>query len=173
MRARRFWKAVTLDQSNFLDEFVALLRESGAKWCLIGGQAVNAYADPVVSLDLDVVIAAPDLEAIMPVLERRFRLARFPHSLNVAAQDSDLRVQIQLDRRYLGFVEHAETRPVLGIELPVAQVGDVLQGKVWAVQDAARRGSKRQKDLADIARLIESYPELRSRVPSDVLDRLL
>jgi hypothetical protein len=26
-----------------------------------------------------------------------------------------------------------------------------------------------QKDLADIARLIEAYPELRSRVPDDIL----
>jgi hypothetical protein len=36
-----------------------------------------------------------------------------------------------------------------------ARVEDVLQGKVWAVQDSSRRGSKRQKDLADIARILE------------------
>lgn len=173
MRARGFWKAVTLDQSNFLDEFVALLRDAGASWCLIGGQAVNAYVDPVVSLDLDVVIAGPDLDAIVPPLERRFTVTSFPHSLNVAAQDSDLRVQIQRDPRYAAFIERAETRPVLGIPLPVAHVEDVLQGKVWAAEDPARRGSKRQKDLADIARLIEAYPELRSRVPPAILERLI
>ena len=173
MRARRFWKAVTLDHSNFLDEFVTLLRESSVRWCLIGGQAVNAYADPVVSLDLDVVIAACELDALLPTLERRFRVTRFRHSLNIAAGDSDLRVQVQLDPRYSAFLEHAETRPVLGIELPVARVEDVLQGKVWAAEDSARRGSKRQKDLADIARLIETYPELRARVPAETLDRLI
>jgi hypothetical protein len=45
------------------------------------------------------------------------------------------------------------------MELPVAHLEDVLQGKVWAAQDAQRRGSKRQKDLADIARILEKYPE--------------
>ncbi|MBI1873364.1 MAG: hypothetical protein HYZ58_06875 [Acidobacteria bacterium] len=50
---------------------------------------------------------------------------------------------------------------------------DVLQGKIWAVQDETRRGSTRQKDLADIARLIEVKPALRARVPPDILARLL
>ena len=62
---------------------------------------------------------------------------------------------------------------VLGLELPVASLEDVLQGKVWAALDPQRRGSKRQKDLADIARLIEAYPELRAQVPPEVLARLV
>jgi hypothetical protein len=37
--------------------------------------------------------------------------------------------------------------------------------------DPARRPSKRQKDLADIARLLEAYPALRENVPTEVLDR--
>jgi hypothetical protein len=49
----------------------------------------------------------------------------------------------------------------------------VLQGKVWAALDPGRRPSKRQEDLADIARLIEVRPELRSAVPSEILDRLI
>jgi hypothetical protein len=43
---------------------------------------------------------------------------------------------------------------------------------VWAAQDPTRRPSKRQKDLADISRLLEAHPELRARVPADVLARL-
>jgi len=62
---------------------------------------------------------------------------------------------------------------VLGLVLPVASLEDVLTGKVWAAQDPGRRGSKRQKDLADIARLLEAYPELRSSVPEEILARLL
>lgn len=57
--------------------------------------------------------------------------------------------------------------------MPVAAIEDLLHGKVWAAQDKARRGSKRQKDLADIARLLEGYPELRSQVPQEILDRLV
>lgn len=64
-------------------------------------------------------------------------------------------------------------RDVLGIRLPVASLEDVLQGKIWAVLDPARRSSRRQKDLADIARLLEAYPHLRQRVPAEVLSRLV
>jgi hypothetical protein len=55
----------------------------------------------------------------------------------------------------------------------VARVEDVLQGKVWAASDASRRASKRQKDLADIARLLEEFPRLRGSVPEAILQRLV
>jgi hypothetical protein len=57
--------------------------------------------------------------------------------------------------------------------MAVADIGDVLRGKVWAASDPERRGSKRQKDLADIARIIEAYPNLRDSVPADILSRLI
>jgi hypothetical protein len=140
---------------------------------VIGGQAVNAYAEPVVSLDLDLAIATEDLASVSELLERQFRVERFAHSINLSSEGSDLRVQIQLDPRYLPFVDRAAEREILGIRLPVARIEDVLQGKVWAVLDPDRRASKRQKDLADIARLLEAAPHLRSTVPEAVLDRLL
>ena len=62
---------------------------------------------------------------------------------------------------------------MLGLSLPVASLEDVLRGKVWAAQDATRRSSKRQKDLADIARIIEGFPALRAQVPADLLSRLV
>lgn len=62
---------------------------------------------------------------------------------------------------------------MLGLLLPVAQIEDVLQGKVWAALDVGRRASRRQKDLADIARILERYPALRERVPAEILDRLV
>ena len=55
----------------------------------------------------------------------------------------------------------------------MARIEDVLRGKVWAAQDPERRPSKRQKDLADIARLLEVRPSLRDLVTADVLSRLL
>jgi hypothetical protein len=84
-----------------------------------------------------------------------------------------LRVQIQTDPRYAEFVLRAEPRQVLGLSLPVAGLEDVLRDKVWAVQDSARRGSRRQKDLADIARLLEAYPRLSDQVPEEIRARLL
>jgi len=45
---------------------------------------------------------------------------------------------------------------------------DVLQGKIFAYSDEQRRKSKRQKDLADIYRLIEAYPYLADQLPDSI-----
>lgn len=173
MQALAYWKAVTQDRSDFLDEFLELLVKNGILYAVIGGQGVNAYAEPLVSLDLDVAIATEDLDRVERLLSERFRVEKFPHSINVNAAGSQLRVQLQTDPRYAAFVTRATPREVLGVTLQVAAVEDVLQGKVWAFLDEQRRGTKRQKDLADIGRLIEAYPHLRSRVPAKVLNRLV
>ena len=62
---------------------------------------------------------------------------------------------------------------VVGLTLPVAAIEDVLRGKIWAAQDPERRASKRQKDLADIARLLETHPQLREQARADILKRLI
>ncbi|MBI4787259.1 MAG: hypothetical protein HY782_09460, partial [Chloroflexi bacterium] len=69
--------------------------------------------------------------------------------------------------------ERAAERDVLGLRLPVARMEDVLKGKVWAAQDPTRRKTKQQKDLLDIARLIEQYPQLRAQVTAEILARLV
>ena len=84
-----------------------------------------------------------------------------------------MRVQVQLDQRYASFPDRAEIHEVLGLSMSVASLDDLLQGKIWAIKDANRRASKRQKDLADIARLLESYPYLQEKVPEDILNRLI
>jgi hypothetical protein len=173
MKALAFWKTVTEDEANLLEQLLSLLETERVRYCVVGGQAVNAYVEPVVSLDLDLVVAVDQIERLERLLTDRFRVDRFPHSLNVSLAGSDLRVQIQLDPRYSAFVSRALVRDVLGVRLPVAGLEDVLQGKLWAAQDPSRRASKRQKDLADIARLIESFPELRPHVPAAVLERLV
>ena len=173
MQALAYWKAVTTDKVGFLDRVIALLAESGVKYCVTGGQAVNAFVEPVVSLDLDLAVATEDVASAEELLRKHYRVERFPHRVNVSASGSDLRVQLQTDPRYAAFVGGASDRDVLGLKLPVAKLEDVLQGKIWAAQDPTRRPSKRQKDLADISRLLEAYPELRGRVPDDVLARLI
>ena len=173
MKASIFWKAVVADDSDFLARIIDLLSSSGIRYAVIGGQGVNAYVDPVVSPDLDVAVALDQLELAESVLTQKFRVERFEHCLNVSAPGSDLRLQIQTDPRYSEFVPRANSRDVLGWTLQVADVADVLQGKVWAVSDPTRRASTRQKDLADIARLLEAFPEISDRVPTDILARLI
>lgn len=170
MDAARLWARVVDDRSAFRESFFALLADHSIRFCVIDA---NAYVEPLISRDLDVVVAAEDLILVESLLASRFRVEHFEHSLNVSARDSQLRVQIQMDPRYFAFVPRAMPRDVLGVTLQVAAVEDVLQGKLWAFLDETRRGTKRQKDLADIGRLIEAYPHLRARVPREVVDRLI
>ena len=162
MQELAFWKAVIVDESDFLEAIVGLLAENNIRYCVIGGQGVNAYVDPLVGLDLDLVVAAEYVEAT----ERLLR------SVSVTGTHSKLRVQIQTDPRYSAFVHRARQSEVLGLTLPVASLEDILQGKTWAAQDPTRRPSKRRKDLLDIERILEAYPSLRAHVPADILQRL-
>jgi hypothetical protein len=171
MQALDIWKSVIVDRSNFLPALIELLEGNGIRFCVIGGQGVNAYVTPLISLDLDLVVAVDQLPLAESLLRSQFEVEVFPHSLNVSDPGSKLRVQVQTDPRYFDFVDRASHRDVLDVALPVAQLADILQGKIWAAQDPARRASKRRKDLLDIERIIEAFPHLRELVPAPILDQ--
>jgi hypothetical protein len=172
MQARAFRKAVTMDDAGVLEQVIGVLESLGAAYCVIGGQGVNAYVEPLVSLDLDIVVATTDLDRVLAALPAEARVERFPHSVNMSMAGSNVRVQFQTDPRYATFPERAQTKEVLGLAMRVAAVEDILAGKVWAASDEARRASKRLKDLTDIARVLERYPELRNQVPAAILEKI-
>jgi hypothetical protein len=173
MTGKEFINSVANGKVDAIQTILDVLSETGSGYCLIGGHAVNAYVEPVVSLDLDIVVAVEDVEKVSKTAqERGFTVEHFQHSVNLSIKGSDLRIQLQTDSRYQNFVLTAETRNVLGYEMKVARLGDVLQGKVWAYMDKDRRKSKRQKDLADILRIIEGYPELEATLPRSLRDEL-
>ena len=136
MQAATFWRTVTRDHTDLLDHSLQTLEEAGVRYCVIGGQAVNAYAEPVVSLDLGLALAPGEIERLSALFEPPIRIG-FEHSVNLSAPDSDLRIQFQVDPRYDGFPARAEVRNVLGHRLPVARLEDVLRGKVWAAATPA------------------------------------
>ncbi|MBU2572699.1 MAG: hypothetical protein KKH28_01295 [Elusimicrobia bacterium] len=172
MNSREFFNSVANGKSDFLQIFLSLLEKEAVGYCAIGGLAVNAYAEPVVSLDLDVVIAAERVGGLLSVFKSKYSVVEYPNSINVSDSSSDLRVQIQTDPRYQPFIKRASMRKVLGYDICVAAVEDVLQGKIWAALDGARRASKRQKDLADIMRLIETKRELLPLLPEAIKKEL-
>jgi hypothetical protein len=114
-----------------------------------------------------------DFSRLREALPSTLKVREFAHSVNISEPSSRLQIQIQTDSRYSSFVERAEIHDVLDLQLPVAAIEDLMQGKVWAAMDPERRASKRQKDLADIARLLEVRPDLRNRVPDTILEKLV
>jgi hypothetical protein len=172
MTKKEFLNAISNGKVDIVQAFLDTLSASRADYCVIGGLAVNAYTEPVVSLDLDIVVATENVEAVIKAVEAHFSVQRFAHSLNLSSDKSDLRIQIQTDSRYQEFISRAATHSVLGYEMKVASVEDVLQGKIWAYLDEQRRKSKRQKDLADIVRLIEEKPSLAKRLPKSIQKRI-
>lgn len=140
------------------------LRASGQPFCLIGGLAVNHYVEPVVTLDANFAVAAAG--AVAPALRARgFVVEEQPHSINARLPGSRLRLQVTVNSRYATFPQRAVPGRVLGHELPVACLEDLVRGKVWALTDPARRPSKRAKDEGDLVRLAEAHPRVLSWIP--------
>jgi len=172
MTKKEFLKAISNGKADVIQIFLDALKVTKANYCVIGGLGVNAYAEPVVSLDLDMIVAAENIKAVCKTIEAYFKIERFTHSVNLSSDKSDLRIQLQTDPRYQDFINRAASRSVLGYQMKVASVEDVLQGKIWAYLDEQRPRSKRQKDLADIIRLIEVYPSLTDSVPASIKQRI-
>jgi len=173
MTGKEFMNAVAKGQVDILQLFLDILGKTKVTYCVVGGLAVNAYVEPVVSLDLDVVVNTLDIDKVCKKASAKgMKVEKFKHSVNLTSFKSDLRIQIQTDSRYQEFISRSSLKEILGYRMSVACIEDVLQGKVWAYLDEQRRRSKRQKDLTDIMRLIEAYPSLENHIPAIILKKL-
>lgn len=173
MTGKQFLNSLANGKFDIIQVLLDILAQTESRYCLIGGLAVNAYVDPVVSLDVDIVIAAEKVEPTSVAAKARgLKVEQFERSVNIGSPDSGLRIQLQTDPRYQDFISRAELKEVLGYRMMVAKLEDVLQGKVWAYLDQTRRKSKRQKDLADILRIIEVYPQLGTKLPQSLHEEL-
>jgi len=172
MTASEVFEAVTGSGSSDFATLVAILNRRG-NWCLIGGLAVNCYVEPVYTLDADLVVVAAELPGIkVELIEAGFSIEEFPHSLNARMPGSDLRIQFSLDPRYQDFLSDTLVREVLGQEVPVASLSNIVRGKAWAWGDAERRLSKRKKDELDLIRILEKYPEVGDLMPAEIRRQL-
>jgi len=77
-------------------------------------------------------------------------------------------IQLSTEDFYRDFPSRAVAADVHGILLRVASLEDTLRGKIKAWSEPGRRQSKRIKDLADIARLVETHPHLWDSLPDEL-----
>ena len=172
MTAAEAFDFVTKGGANDFEE-VARLLAPHTPWCLIGGLAVNCYVEPVYTLDADIVVVASVLPKIETALrDAGFTIRSFPNSLNARRRDSQLSIQFTTDPRYQPFVEDTRVMPVLGVPVPVASLEKIVQGKIWAWRDPARRATKRKKDELDLLRIAETHEALRPLIPAEILAQL-
>ncbi len=172
MTAAEVFESVTNGGASAFAEVVAILDRHGP-WCLIGGLAVNHYVEPVYTIDAEVVVIAENLEAVQEQLvDAGFSIKHFAHSVNATRAESKLSLQFTVATRYQPFIGRAVCGDVLGCTVPIANLPDLTQGKVWAWIDRSRRLSKHKKDELDLIRIAETYPEVRRMMPDEILAQL-
>lgn len=62
LKGREFYNRVTNSSTDIIEEFLNLLNEEQIDYVVIGGMAVNAYCEPMVTLDFDCVIEMARVE---------------------------------------------------------------------------------------------------------------
>jgi len=140
---------------------VDCLERADIAWCAIGGVAVNHWAEePMVTQDVDLVVATESVEVATKLLEKAgFKSERFAWSINFRGH-SKVSVQLSTEDFFSEFPSRSVPADIHGILMRVASLEDTMRGKIKAWKDTERRQSKKIKDLADIARLVESHPPL-------------
>jgi hypothetical protein len=91
MTKKEFLNAVSNGKEDIIQIFLDALTASKAKYCVIGGLAVNAYAEPVVSLDLGIIVAAENIEAVCKTVEAHFKIEQFAHRTICSPREPQLR----------------------------------------------------------------------------------
>jgi hypothetical protein len=171
MTPRQFYDWQTSGGSSDVMLLVRSLEQTEVSWCAINDLAVNHWAaEPMVTKDVDIVITTNDIDRAVDLLEKAgFKSKRFPWSINLQGI-STVSVQISTEALYRDFPGRSVPADVHGILMRVASLDDTLQGKIAAWHDDKRRQSKKLKDLGDIARLVESHPQLWERLDDDLKD---
>lgn len=169
MTEKQFYDWQTLGGTDDVMRFVNAMEKADVVWCAIGGVAVNHWAaEQMVTLDVDFVVAADSIErAEKALLDAGFRPERFEWSINFKGS-SKVSIQLTTEDMYRDFASRGVAADVHGILMRVASLEDTMAGKIRAWSDPTRRQSKRIKDLADIARLVESHPELWHSLPDEL-----
>jgi hypothetical protein len=169
MTGRQFYDWQTAGGADDVMRMVDALERAELHWCAIGGIAVNHWAaEPMVTRDVDFVVAVDEVERAVAALEQvGFAAERHSWSVNFRGH-SQISLQLSTEDFYKDFSSRAVPADVHGILLRVAALDDVLAGKIKAWRTPERRPSKAIKDLGDIARLVEAHPHLAASLPDDV-----
>jgi len=161
MTGKQFYDWQTAGGTNDVMRLVDCLEGTDIAWCVIGGMAVNHWAQQLmVTQEVDFVVAVEAIERSVSLLEEAgFRSEKFEWSVNFKGH-SAISIQLSTEDFYRDFPSRAVPADVHGILMRVASLEDTLRGKIKAWSEPQPRQIMRIKGLADIVRLVESHPHL-------------
>jgi hypothetical protein len=155
-----------------------ILEREKVPYALIGGVAVQLHTEePRSTLDIDLAVPryadVPEAALLQAGFEHT---GRHEHGDNWRAPGPGSlkqRTAIQFSAEDTGIAEAVAHAEVLdldgGLRLRVATVTDLIALKLAAAEEAKRRPSKREHDIADVLALLEEHPVLQS---PELLSRL-
>jgi predicted nucleotidyltransferase len=143
-----------------LRKAAAVLREADVRYCLSGSVATWARGGPETVNDVDLIVHPPHVEQAVAALEGAgMRSEKPPEGWLVKVWDDE--VLIDLIHTVTGYesveeiLERAETMRVASLDVPVAQMEDVLTPKLLAFDEhyldytGALRAARALRELVD------------------------
>jgi hypothetical protein len=118
MTAKQFYDWQTAGGTDDVMRLVDCLERADIAWCAIGGVAVNHWAkQPMVTQDVDFVVASDAIERVVALLEQAgFQSERFEWSINFKGR-STVTIQLNTEEFYHDYPSRAVPADVHGILL--------------------------------------------------------
>ena len=160
MNAKQFFDWQTSGGVDDVTRFVECLERASVPWCAhrrCCGEPLGRepHGHPGRRLRGGV---GRDRAKPWPCWRRRGSAPRGSSGPSTSRARSTVSIQLTTEEFYPDFPSRSVPADVYGILLRVASLEDTLRGKMKAWSEPTRRQSKRIKDLADIARLVETHP---------------
>ena len=173
MTDKQFYDKQISGGTNDVMRLVDCLERADIAWCAIGDVAVKHWAEhSMVILDVDFVTAAESVERVISLLEEAgFDSEKFECIVYFKGR-SAVSFQLNTEDFYKDFSSRSVAADVHGILLRVASLEDTLKDKLKVLSEPQRRRSKKLKDIADIARLVETHPHLRDELTEELRNQI-
>lgn len=148
MTAKQFFDWQTAGGTNDVMRLVDCLERADIAWCAIGGIAVNHWAaEPMVTQDVDFVVATDAVERTISLLEDAgFRSERFDWSVNFKGQ-SRVSIQLSTEEFYRDFPSRAGPgRPMCTVSCsasPVSTIHYKTESRPGAIPATGRASESR------------------------------
>lgn len=133
---------------------IRVLERTGVRWTVVGAHAVNTYAEPRATVDIDLVIDARMLPAALDALEREFG-ELVVDDIGAAERVKNLSVDlIRSDNHVMFRAALDEALDRGGVRVPPPEL--LIALKFLAACSPWRRAAERAQDIADLIKVYEA-----------------